>query len=89
MMPPRTEKRPIFPAPIGLLAVVGVCPVFPVIMLILQLLGSRFHIGIDPLTAAGHLGHLFENNSVVNGFKGIFSQVKGPWFLQRTPGMAI
>ena len=59
---------------------------FPVIMLILQLLGSRFHIGIDPLTAAGHLGHLFENNSVVNGFKGIFSPGKGPVVLAENAG---
>ena len=50
-----------------LLSVICVGAVFPVVMLILKLLGSRLYIGIDRLRTICHLGNLLENDRIMNG----------------------
>ena len=49
---------------------------FSIVMLILKLLRSRFHIRINQLAAGSHLGNLFQDNCIVDSLMCIFSPGK-------------
>ena len=53
--------------------IIRVGSVLPVIVLVLELLGRRLNLGIDPLAAGRHFGHFFNDGGVINGLVRIFA----------------
>ena len=72
-----------------ILSIVSVGSVFSVVVFVLELLGGGLDSLVDGFCAVGHFGYFFEYYCIVDGFVGVFSQAKGPWFLQSTAGTAL